>query len=42
MSILFDMCFEQVKNFLGIIYYDLEFQACDTGITGLKFLLQIH
>lgn len=30
MSILFDMGFEQIKNFLGIIYYDLEIQACDT------------
>lgn len=30
MSILFDMGFEQIKNFLGIIFYDLVIQACDT------------
>lgn len=30
LPILFDMGFEQIKNFMGIIYYDLEIQACDT------------
>ena len=30
MSILFHMGFEQIKKFLGIIYYDLEVQASDT------------